>query len=83
VENLESGGRPVYASPLVIDGRIYVQTRESGVLVLAGSAEYNLLAQNRLTSDSSVFNATPAVSRGQLFLRSNQALYCVEAKATR
>jgi hypothetical protein len=80
VGNLENGGRPVYASPVVIDGRIYVQTRESGVLVLAGSDEYNVLAQNRFTSDPSIFNATPAVSRGQLFLRSNQALYCVEAQ---
>lgn len=33
-----------------------------------------------IETDSTDFNASPAVSGGQIFLRSNQALYCIEAQ---
>jgi outer membrane protein assembly factor BamB len=36
------------------------------------------LAVNRFTGDDSDFNDSPAVSKGQLFLRSDRVLYCVE-----
>ena len=35
------------------------------------------VAQNKFSEDDSVFNATPAVGNGQLFLRSDKFLYCV------
>ncbi len=74
---LASGERPVYASPIAIGGNIFLQTRASGVLVLAPKSELTVLAQNKFAGDDSVFNATPAVDNGQLFLRSYDALYCV------
>lgn len=77
VAGLRSGGRPVYASPIAIAGKIYVQTRNSGLFVLEPTAELNVIAQNQFASDSSTFNATPAVDAGQLFLRSDKYLYCV------
>lgn len=77
VSGIQAKGRPVYASPIAIDGKLYMQTRNSGLFVLAGEPELQILHQNRLESDESVFNATPAVSRGQLFLRSNAYLYCI------
>jgi outer membrane protein assembly factor BamB len=80
VEGMSSGGRPVYASPILIGDKIYVQTRESGLFVLEASEQYKVLARNSFESDKTIFNATPAVSRGQLFLRSDKALYCISQK---
>lgn len=77
VPNITDGGRPVYASPIAIDGKLYVQTRSSGVFVLQPANELQVIAQNKFEADSSVFNATPAVDAGQLFLRSDAYLYCV------
>ncbi len=76
---LQGGGRPVYASPISINGKLYMQTRNSGCFVIEPGDALNVLSQNRFESDGSVFNATPAVDSGQLFLRSDQYLYCVSA----
>jgi outer membrane protein assembly factor BamB len=80
VAEIEGGGRPVYASPVIANGMIYVPTRWNGVLVLPAKPKYEVLAQNRFVSDESDFNATPAISNGELFLRSNRFLYCVAKK---
>ncbi len=77
VSEIGVGGRPVYASPVVANGKIFVQTRWSGVIVLPAEPKYSVLAQNRMASDESDFNASPAISNGDLFLRSNRFLYCV------
>ena len=77
---ISSGDRPVYASPIVIDGKVFAQTRTSGLFVIEPSNELKILAQNKFVSDESLFNATPAVDNGQLFLRSYKYLYCVGAK---
>lgn len=77
VPGIASGDRPVYASPIVIDGKVYAQTRASGVYVIEPSDELRVVAQNKFESDDSIFNATPAVGGGQLFLRSYSHLYCV------
>ena len=80
VAELRLGGRPVYASPVIAGGNIYVPSRWDGVLVLPAKPEYRLLSQNRFADDESDFNATPAISNGQLLLRSNRFLYCVANK---
>jgi hypothetical protein len=49
-----------------------------GVFVLEATPKLPQLACNQFKSDDSDFNAAPAVSNGQLFLRSNKFLYCVE-----
>ncbi len=79
VPQIDSRGRPVYASPIAVNGKLIVQTRNSGALVIDPSDGLNVLSQNEFESDDSVFNATPAVDDGQLFLRSNTYLYCVSA----
>ncbi|MCM2374210.1 outer membrane protein assembly factor BamB family protein [Aporhodopirellula aestuarii] len=76
VQNLQSG-RPVYASPVLIGDHIYVVTRRSGTLVYDASESFKPLAQNVIASDETDFNASPAVSDGKLYLRSNQSLYCI------
>lgn len=82
VTGIKSGGRPVYASPVSIDGKLFMQTRNSGLFVLDGKPKMEVLKQNRFGSDDSVFNATPAISNGQLFLRSYTHLYCVMSEKT-
>ena len=67
----------VYASAVTAEGRIYIVTRKSGTFVLAASPQFQILAQNQLPSDTSDFNASPAISNRRLFLRSNRMLYCV------
>ena len=79
VSELEAGGRPVYASPVLAKGNVYVPSRWNGVLVLPAKPQYKILAQNKFNDDSD-FNATPAISESELFLRSNRFLYCVAAQ---
>ncbi len=45
--------------------------------MLKASETFEKLATNRLTSESEDFSATPAISNGQIFIRSNKHLYCV------
>jgi outer membrane protein assembly factor BamB len=73
------GSKPVYASPVLAGGKLYAVTRRAGVFVLAAGDRFERLGQNTLADDSD-FNASPAVSGRQLFLRSNAYLYCVEAE---
>jgi hypothetical protein len=66
-----------YASPVLGDGKIYYVTRSGDIHVLKPSDRFEKLATNRLTSDTEEFSATPAISSGQIFFRSNKHLYCV------
>ena len=74
------GARGVYTSAVAADGKLYVVSRRNGTFVLAASPQFKLLAHNRLASDSTDFNASPAASQGSLLLRSNRFLYCVRRK---
>jgi outer membrane protein assembly factor BamB len=70
------GGDKVYASLVFGDGKLYAVSRQGLTVVLAGGEVFRELARNDL-GDKSVFNATPAVSGGQLLIRSDSFLYCV------
>jgi outer membrane protein assembly factor BamB len=74
------GGLSFYASAVAADDKIFIPSRTSGVFVLAAGPEFKLLACNKFEGDDSRFDGTPAISDGQLFLRSNQYLYCVGEK---
>lgn len=74
--SLRSGGRPVYASPILSGNELIVVTRKSGTLIFEASPEMKLIRQNP-PLDESQFNATPAAVDGNLFLRSDDALYCI------
>ncbi len=69
-----TGQRPVYASPIAVAGRVYIQTPTDGLIGVEPSCEPDIVAHNKFESDASVFNAIPAVDNGQLFLRSDQYL---------
>ncbi len=78
LEGLSSGGRPFYASPVLAGEKLYVVSRRSGTFVLAAKPEFAQRAHNRIASDETDFNASPAISGSQMFLRSNRSLYCIE-----
>jgi len=77
VAEITSGGRPVYASPVVSDGRLIVVTRWNGALVLPAEPRFEVLACNTFAGDDSDFSGTPAIADGCLYLRSGRFLYCV------
>jgi outer membrane protein assembly factor BamB len=66
----------IYASPVLAEGRLYFVTRNRGTFIIAAQPEFKLLAQNP-PLDAGAFNGSPAVSDGQIFLRSERALYCI------
>lgn len=65
-----------YSSPVATDGKLFAFTRRDGAFVLAANGKFDVLARNDL-GDSSTFNASPAISNGQLFIRSNEYVYCL------
>ncbi len=66
-----------YSSPILAGGKIYYLARSGEAFVYAVGPEFKLLAQNRFASDGGDFSSTPAVSDGELFVRSSKYLYCV------
>ncbi len=69
-----------YASATYGDGKIYYVSRTDGVYVVAASPTFKQLAHNVIKSDPSVFNASPAIADGRLYLRSDRYLYCIGKK---
>lgn len=72
-----SRGKPFYAAAVAAAGKIYAVSRWGGTFVFEAQSKFKLLAHNRINDDASQFHGTPAISNGQLFLRSDQFLYCI------
>jgi len=70
-------GKPYYASVVLVKDRLYAVSRAGDTCVLAAKPAFEVLARNPLASDTSDFNASPAISDGKLLLRSNRFLYCI------
>jgi outer membrane protein assembly factor BamB len=68
-----------YASPTVVNGKLLLVSRFDGTTVLEASPKLTKLATNDL-GDSSDFSGSPAISNGQMFLRSMDYLYCIAAE---
>ncbi len=66
-----------YASPVLNNGRLFYVSRGGRVAVLAAKPEFEVLATSALADDGSVFNASPAVVEGRIYLRSDRYAYCV------
>ncbi|MEN1679367.1 MAG: PQQ-binding-like beta-propeller repeat protein [Planctomycetota bacterium] len=75
-----SGGRPVYASPVLSGDRIIVPSRYDGVFIFSATPEFETLRVNPFAGDESQFNATPAIVDGKLLIRSDAYLYCVASQ---
>ncbi len=70
-------GSQDYSSPVAADGKLYFVRRSGPTLVVKLGPTFEQLAQNRFESDDGDFSATPAISDGDLFIRSSKYLYCV------
>ena len=72
-------GGQFYASVLLVGEHLIAVSRFSGTYVLEATPKLKQVAQNKV-GDSSDSSASPAVSDGQLFIRSDKALYCIGTK---
>jgi outer membrane protein assembly factor BamB len=63
------------ASPVGINGKLYIATEEGDVVVVKMGETYEVLATNTLPDET--FIATPAVAGGSLYLRGQTTLYCI------
>ncbi|MDA1016019.1 MAG: PQQ-like beta-propeller repeat protein [Planctomycetota bacterium] len=71
-------GGKFYGSMVLIKDKLYALSRFSGTHVLQASPEMTEIEKNKLDDDSD-FSSSPAVSDGQLILRSNRNLFCIQA----
>ena len=65
----------VKSSLVGANGKLYLSTEAGDVLVLKMGEEFEVLATNSLTGQ--IFVASPAIAEGSLYLRSQEALYCI------
>jgi len=65
-----------YASPIGVDGKVYVASERGKVVVLRAVGDWEILAINEFDSD---IYATPAISEGKMYIRAGNALYAIGA----
>ena len=63
------------ASPVGANGKLYLASEDGDVLVLKMGEEYEVIATNALKGQS--FISSPAIVNGEIFLRSETALFCI------
>ena len=66
------------SSPVLADGKLYVTNEEGLTTVLKAGPKFEVLAENNL-NDYTL--SSPAVSDGQIFMRTAQYLYCIGKRA--
>jgi len=78
-EKIPGKGKQTFsASPVAGDGKVYVVTESGTVAVFkAGGAEAELLGTSEVGEE---LLATPAISGGAVFIRSDKSLICMGAK---
>lgn len=65
------------ASPIAAGKYVYFLNEAGETSVLEPGPKLNVVAENSLDAKGEIFRASPAASRGQLFLRSQTNLYCI------
>lgn len=76
-ERLKPEAGRIWASPVLADGKLYYVSQFKGTYVITAQPKFELLAHNVFENDTNRTNASIAVSDGQLFLRSDEFLYCI------
>lgn len=74
-ERLDGAGQ-VYSSAILANGNVYYVGRSGRTFVVRAAPRFELVATNDL-GERGVFNASPAVAGGKLFIRSDKYLYCI------
>jgi outer membrane protein assembly factor BamB len=65
------------ASPVLADGKIYVTNEDGMTSVIKAGPQFQVLAENDL---GEYCLSSPAVSEGQIFIRTSGHLYCIGAR---
>lgn len=68
------------SSPVLADDKLYVTNEEGLTTVLKAGPKFEVLAENNL-NDYTL--SSPAISDGQIFMRTAQYLYCIGKRAAR
>ncbi len=68
------------ASPVLADGRIYITNEDGVTSVVKAGPKFELLAENDL-DDYTL--SSPAISDGQIFIRTTKFLYCIGPRTPR
>jgi hypothetical protein len=71
------GSRLHHASPLLINDLIYCLADDGTMFVLKSGEEFEIVSKHTIREEC---HATPAVSDGQLFIRSATSLWCIGGK---
>lgn len=69
-----------FASPVGADGKVYFVSETGETIVIRSGREPNILARNNLRER---LIASPAISRGNIFLRSDENLFCIGKSTSR
>ena len=64
---------PFSSSPVAAEGKIYIASESGKVAVIKPGADWEVVTMNDLKEETF---ATPALSKGQIFVRTSEALYC-------
>jgi outer membrane protein assembly factor BamB len=67
------------SSPVLADDKIYITDEDGLTTVIKAGPKFEVLAQNPLND---YCLSSPAISDGQIFIRTAQALYCIGNKPT-
>jgi outer membrane protein assembly factor BamB len=70
---LQGHGRQYYASPIAADGKIFLLDTEGGLSVVKAGRDWTTLATSEL---GETCWATPAISDGRLYVRTDKSIYC-------
>jgi outer membrane protein assembly factor BamB len=65
------------ASPVLINGNIYLTARDGRVTVVKAGNEFEIIAQNDVDEQLA---ASPAVSNGTIYLRTFDSLWAIRAQ---
>ena len=68
------GIKGVFASPVGASGRVYLIGRNGTSVVIRSGQSYEVLAENSLNDN---FDASPAITRNEIYLRGHKYLYCI------
>jgi len=66
----------IKSSPVGANGKLYISTEDGDVVVLKMGETFEVLATNTL--EGQFFIATPAIVDGEIFLRGQNTLFCIQ-----
>lgn len=66
----------IKSSPVGANGKLYISTEDGDVVVVKMGETFEVLATNTL--DGQFFIATPAIADGEIFLRGQNTLFCIQ-----